>query len=133
VIAQIEAHRFNPEAARARSEQGAIGISFNVGASARVSSTALIRSSGSAELDDTARQIVRSISPPPPGGFFRPARPLGFTSNEAVTAAPALAATVAFPAQAVNAFAGSHDAVLLQQGSTHPLPVAPRLLVSQER
>jgi hypothetical protein len=34
---------------------------------------------------------------------------------------------------AVNASAGRNDAVLLQQGSTHPLPVAARLLVSQAR
>jgi protein TonB len=71
VVAQIQAHRFYPEAARARSEEGAVAASFSIGASVRVSSAAIIRSSGLVDLDSAARQIVRSISPPPPpGGFF---------------------------------------------------------------
>jgi periplasmic protein TonB len=71
VIAQIEAHRFYPESARARNEQGAVGVSFTIGPSGRVGSAAVVRSSGFAELDGAAREILRSISPPPPpGGFF---------------------------------------------------------------
>jgi periplasmic protein TonB len=71
VIAQIEAHRFYPESARARGEQGAVGVSFTIGPSGRVGSAAVVRSSGFAELDGAAREILHSISPPPPpGGSF---------------------------------------------------------------
>jgi protein TonB len=71
VVAEIQAHRFYPESARQRSVQGAVGVSFTIGPSGRVAAASVVRSSGSAELDDAARTIVRSISPPPPpGGSF---------------------------------------------------------------
>jgi protein TonB len=71
VIAQIQAHRFYPESARTRGEQGAVGVSFTIGPNGRVGSAAVVRSSGFAELDGAAREILRSISPPPPpGGSF---------------------------------------------------------------
>ena len=71
VVAQIQTHRFYPEAARTRSEQGAVGISFTIGPNGRVSSAAIFGTLGLAELDGAAREIVRSISPPPPpGGSF---------------------------------------------------------------
>ena len=70
VVAQIQAHQFYPEAARTRSEQGAVGVSFTIGASGRVSTAAITRSSGFAELDGAASQIVRSISPPAPARRF---------------------------------------------------------------
>jgi periplasmic protein TonB len=71
VIAQIQAHRFYPDSARARGEEGAVGVSFTIGPSGRVGSAAVVRSSGFAELDGAAREILRSISPPPPpGGSF---------------------------------------------------------------
>ncbi len=71
VISEIQAHRYYPEPARERSEQGAVGISFTIGASGRVASAAVVRPSGFADLDDAARAIVRSITPPPPpGGSF---------------------------------------------------------------
>jgi periplasmic protein TonB len=71
VISEIQAHRYYPEPARERSEQGAVGISFTIGPSGRVASAAVVRPSGFADLDDAARAIVRSIAPPPPpGGSF---------------------------------------------------------------
>jgi periplasmic protein TonB len=71
VIAQIEAHRYYPESARSRGEQGAVGVSFTIGPSGRVGSAAVVRSSGFADLDSAAREILGSISPPPPpGGSF---------------------------------------------------------------
>ena len=71
VIAQIQAHKFYPDAARAKGEQGAVGVSFTIGPSGRVGSAAVVRSSGFAELDGAAREILHSISPPPPpGGSF---------------------------------------------------------------
>ncbi len=84
VVAQIQAHRFYPEAARTRSEQGAVGVSFTIGASGRVSTAAITRSSGFAELDGAASQIVRSISPPRPrqAVHFRLTQQFASTSNE---------------------------------------------------
>jgi len=71
VSAEIRAHQFYPESARAHGTQGAVGIAFTIGASGRVASAAVVQPSGSAELDDAARAIVRSIAPPPPpGGSF---------------------------------------------------------------
>ncbi len=71
VVAQIQAHRFYPDSARSRGEQGAVGVSFTIGPNGRVGSAAVLRSSGFAELDNAAREILRSISPPPPpGGSF---------------------------------------------------------------
>jgi protein TonB len=71
VVAEIQAHRFYPESARAHGVQGAVGIAFTIGPAGRVASATVARGSGSAELDGAARDIVRSIAPPPPpGGLF---------------------------------------------------------------
>ena len=71
VVAEIQAHRYYPASARERGEQGAVGVSFTIGPGGRVAAASVVRPSGFAELDDAARQIVRSISPPPPpGGSF---------------------------------------------------------------
>ena len=71
VVAQIQAHKFYPDSARARGEEGVVGVSFTISPSGRVGSAAIIHSSGFAELDSAAREILRSIAPPPPpGGSF---------------------------------------------------------------
>ena len=71
VVAEIQAHRYYPESARAHGVQGAVGVAFTIGTSGRVASASVVRPSGSAELNDAARAIVRSIAPPPPpGGSF---------------------------------------------------------------
>jgi protein TonB len=71
VVAEIQAHRFYPASARERGDQGAVGVSFTIGPSGRVAAASVVQPSGFAELDEAARQIVRSISPPPPpGGSF---------------------------------------------------------------
>lgn len=71
VVAEIQAHRFYPSSARERGEQGAVGVSFTIGPGGRVAAASVVRPSGFTELDDAARQIVRSIAPPPPpGGSF---------------------------------------------------------------
>jgi periplasmic protein TonB len=71
VVAQIQAHKFYPESARSRGEQGAVGVSFTIGPSGRVGSASVVRSSGFADLDGAARDILHSIAPPPPpGGSF---------------------------------------------------------------
>jgi TonB family protein len=51
VVAQTQAHRFYPDSARARGEEGAVGVSFTIGPSGSVASAAVVRSSGFAELD----------------------------------------------------------------------------------
>jgi protein TonB len=66
VVAEIQAHRFYPASARERGEQGAVGVSFTIGPGGRVAAASIVRPSGIAELDNAAREIVRSISPPPP-------------------------------------------------------------------
>ena len=68
VVAEIQAHRFYPEAARERGEQGAVGVAFTIGPSGHVASASVVRPSGFAELDAAASKIVRSIAPPPPPG-----------------------------------------------------------------
>lgn len=71
VVAEIQAHRFYPASAREHGDQGAVGVSFTIGPSGRVAAASIVRPSGFAELDEAARQIVRSIAPPPPpGGSF---------------------------------------------------------------
>jgi periplasmic protein TonB len=71
VIAEIEAHRFYPDSARTRDEQGAVGVSFTIGPNGTVATATVVRSSGFAELDGAAREILHAISPPPPpGGSF---------------------------------------------------------------
>ncbi len=71
VVAEIQAHRYYPASARERGDQGAVGVSFTIGPGGRVAAASVVRPSGYAELDEAARQIVRSIAPPPPpGGSF---------------------------------------------------------------
>lgn len=71
VVAEIQAHRFYPESARAHGSEGAVGIAFTIESSGRVASASVVRSSGSSDLDAAARHIVQSIAPPPPpGGSF---------------------------------------------------------------
>ena len=50
--------------------QGAVGVSFTIGPGGRVAAASVVRPSGFTELDDAARQIVRSIAPPPPARRF---------------------------------------------------------------
>ena len=79
VVAEIQAHRYYPDSARERGEQGAVGVSFTIGPGGRVAAASVVRPSGFAALDDAARQIVRSIAPPPPpGGSFSAVVPIRF-------------------------------------------------------
>jgi periplasmic protein TonB len=58
---------FYPPAARGA--KGVVGVAFTIGASGALSSFAITRSSGDAELDAAARALVQSVRfPPPPGG-----------------------------------------------------------------
>lgn len=64
MVAQIQAHKFYPDFVRSRRDQGRVGVSFTIGPSGRVGSASVVRSSGFAELDSAAREILQSISPP---------------------------------------------------------------------
>ena len=71
LLSQIRAHRFYPDAAREAGHTGAAVVAFTVGAGGSMASVSVVQSSGHAELDAAARQIVRSVSAtPPPGGAF---------------------------------------------------------------
>jgi protein TonB len=61
-------NRHYPEAARARGEQGTVRLALTIGPSGHVISAKLIRSSGSATLDQAALEMARNASgrPPPP-------------------------------------------------------------------
>ena len=55
-----------PDAARARDEQGAAAVRFTIDRGGHVLSVSLIRSSGSAALDEEAVALVRRADPLPP-------------------------------------------------------------------
>lgn len=79
VVAQIQAHKYYPPAARGQRISGVVAFTFAIGPSGTVSRFNMTRSSGSAVLDQAARQIVFSIRPPPPpGGSFIGASSLRF-------------------------------------------------------
>ena len=70
-LAQIRAHKFYPAAAIEAQESGKVGVTFVIGASGRIASITITRSSGSTILDRAAQAIVGAIAlPPPPGGAY---------------------------------------------------------------
>ncbi|HYA75230.1 MAG TPA: TonB family protein [Roseiarcus sp.] len=82
LLAQIGARKYYPEAAREHGVTGAVVVSFSVGAGGGMGAVTVIQSSGSAELDNAARQIVRSVAaPPPPGGEFSASTTIRFHIN----------------------------------------------------
>ena len=71
ILAAIQARKYYPEGARERGVAGSVGVAFSVGPSGEMKSVTIVRSSGSPELDEAVRKIVRSVTaPPPPGGAF---------------------------------------------------------------
>lgn len=66
VMAQINATKFYPQAARSNSLAGIVGVQFSVNATGQVFSAHIMRSSGFDALDAAALEIVRSIKLPPP-------------------------------------------------------------------
>jgi protein TonB len=65
VAAHLNRHKQFPEAARRRGAQGATVITFGIDASGKVTSVAVVRSSGNAGLDEAAQAMVRRASPFP--------------------------------------------------------------------
>ena len=80
LISQIRSHKFYPESARERGVSGNAVVAFTVGAGGGINAVSIVQSSGSADLDAAARQIVRAVSaPPPPGGAFSASTTIRFT------------------------------------------------------
>ncbi|MDK9695781.1 MAG: energy transducer TonB [Siculibacillus sp.] len=79
VSAELRRHRHYPPAAREAGITGTVTVSFVIGADGRVTSHAIVRSSGHAVLDGAARSMMSALSlPPPPGGSFRSTVPVRF-------------------------------------------------------
>ncbi len=77
VNAEIRQNSHYPQSANPAT--GTAVISFTIGASGRVISSAILQSSGNGLLDSAARQTVSVLSlPPPPGGRFSRTVPLHF-------------------------------------------------------
>jgi len=61
----LAAHKRYPDQARRRDDEGTVGVRFTVDAAGRVPDVAVIRSSGSALLDDAAREMLSGQRVPP--------------------------------------------------------------------
>ena len=69
VAAALNRHKFYPSSAHG--ETGSVGVSFIVGASGRIVSHSIYRSSGNSALDGAVQSMMASThAPPPPGGSF---------------------------------------------------------------
>src|SRR5690606_11289798 len=69
VLAWINRHKRYPRGARSRREEGLVQVSFAINASGSVVSARIARSSGNAELDKAALDMLHRASPvpaPPP-------------------------------------------------------------------
>lgn len=70
--AWLAAHKRYPEAARQRGEEGVVGVSFQVDRDGRITSVAIIRSSGSSVLDGAAQDMLAGQRVPAPTGMVQP-------------------------------------------------------------
>lgn len=73
VMAQLERRKRYPSQARSRKEEGTATVRFSIDDAGNVTSSKLVRSSGSALLDEEAVALPRRASPlpPPPPGVAR--------------------------------------------------------------
>jgi protein TonB len=77
VQARLSARRGAISARAGAGVRGRVIIAFSIGASGRVTSASVSRSSGNVRLDAAARSVVASTSfPPPPGGSYRRGIPI---------------------------------------------------------
>jgi TonB family protein len=82
VVAELNRRKFYPSSAQAARITGVVTVQFSVNASGRISAHSISRSSGHSVLDDAVRQMMPSVSlPPPPGGIFRATVPIRFSIN----------------------------------------------------
>ncbi len=66
VVSMLERNKRYPSAAQARREQGTAQLAFSLDRQGRVTSSRILRSSGSAALDNETLQLVRRAQPFPP-------------------------------------------------------------------
>ena len=74
VVSWLRRHQRYPAGAKSRRQEGNVQVAFTIDASGRVKSARIARSSGNAELDRAALDMVRRSSPvpaPPPGETTR--------------------------------------------------------------
>jgi protein TonB len=71
VVSMLERNKRYPAAARSRNEQGTTQLAFSLDRQGRVTSSRIVRSSGSAALDQETLELVRRAQPfpPPPAGL----------------------------------------------------------------
>ena len=82
VIAELNRRKQYPESARATGATGTVVVSFTIGSSGRVTTSSVVQSSGHGMLDTAARQMLSSLSlPPPPGGRYSATAPVRFNLN----------------------------------------------------
>jgi protein TonB len=79
VSAELRRHRHYPAAARAEGITGTVVVRFIIGAAGRVTTHAIVASSGHPILDRAVHRMMTAVSlPPPPGGVFRSTVPIRF-------------------------------------------------------
>ncbi len=66
IAAWLALHKSYPEAARSRGEEGEVVVRFTVAPDGHVLGVEIVRSSGSALLDDAARALLAGARVPPP-------------------------------------------------------------------
>jgi protein TonB len=70
ISAWFETHKYYPDSARQRGEEGSVGLSFRVDRSGRVLGYTLLKSTGYADLDGGIDQMMRGAQLPPfPAGM----------------------------------------------------------------
>jgi protein TonB len=80
LAAEVARHKVYPAAARAAQATGSVGVTFTVGASGRVVSHSITRSSGNSALDAAVHAMMAAVhAPPPPGGVFRSSTTINFS------------------------------------------------------
>lgn len=82
VQARLAARRGAIGASAGSGARGRVIIAFSIGASGRVTSASVSKSSGNSRLDAAARSVVAATSfPPPPGGSFRSGIPIAINGQ----------------------------------------------------
>jgi len=66
IVTQLERHKSYPRAAQQRGEKGVAQLAFTIDRDGKVVSSAIVRSSGSAALDEETMATVRRAQPFPP-------------------------------------------------------------------
>jgi periplasmic protein TonB len=73
ISAWFETHKYYPDSARQRGEEGSVGLSFRVDRFGRVLNYTLLTSTGYADLDAGIDQMMRGAQLPPfPAGMTAP-------------------------------------------------------------